>query len=273
MSSVHVRDLEQIQESEGDARATRVATLLLASIGGAALVVAGVVTLREGSPGRETKADPLAALVARAARPEGAPAESVRASEVTFPAALSDSPRPTTALAAVKDPRGRLVDPALDPAPSPGAAPPPATDRLPVVPLPAGALLDATPVTLEPRDALAILGSEVSTPRDAPVPAGAEGGYQLQVASFKDQAEADRFAEALRRRGHRAHRQAAYVGDRGLWHRVRVGPFETKVEAERYRVAFERAEKMTTFLVDPDKLKRQEEARAAKLALERDRAR
>ncbi|MBM4363492.1 MAG: SPOR domain-containing protein [Deltaproteobacteria bacterium] len=173
----------------------------------------------------------------------------------------------------MKDPRGRLVDPALDPAPSPGAAPPPATDRLPVVPLPAGALLDATPVTREPRDALATLGSEVSTPRADPVPSGADGGYQLQVASFKDQSEADRFVEALRRRGHRAHRQAAYVSDRGLWHRVRIGPFDTKVEAERYRVTFDRAEKMTSFLVDPDKLKRQEEVRAAKLASERQRAR
>ena len=96
--------------------------------------------------------------------------------------------------------------------------------------------------------------------------AGAEGGFQLQVASFKDQGEADQFAEALRKRGHRAYRQSAYVADRGLWHRVRIGPFKSKLSAEKYKADFDKKERMSAFLVDPDKVKRQEELRASKLA-------
>jgi cell division septation protein DedD len=95
---------------------------------------------------------------------------------------------------------------------------------------------------------------------------GGDGGYQLQVASFKDQADADHFVEELLKRGHRAYRQPAYVADRGLWHRVRIGPFKTKLAAEKYKADFDRRERMSAFLVDPEKVKRQEELRQSKLA-------
>jgi cell division septation protein DedD len=93
-----------------------------------------------------------------------------------------------------------------------------------------------------------------------------EGGFQLQVASFKDPADAAKLVEDLRRRGHRAYSQAAQVPERGLWHRVRIGPFKSKFEANRYKVEFERSERVSPFVVDPDKEKQSEQIRAARLA-------
>jgi cell division septation protein DedD len=92
------------------------------------------------------------------------------------------------------------------------------------------------------------------------------GGYQVQVASFKDQAEAERFALELRDRGHEAHRVAANVPGRGLWHRVRIGPFKTKYQASLYKTKLEKAENITALVIDPDKVERQQQVRAAKLA-------
>jgi cell division septation protein DedD len=267
MESANVRNLEQIQETDGDGRSARVATLLLAGVGGAAIVIAAVMAFKQSEPAAESKTDPLAALVARAKHPETTPPEAVHSSEVSFPALLSDSDRPTTALAAVKDERGKLVAPEAVPNPETTLLPPPAAEKLPVVPLPAGTLLDGTKVTQAPKDQLISLATDVSKVDANPeaIP-GAEGGFQLQVASFKDQGDADRFAEQLRKRGHRAYRQPAYVADRGLWHRVRIGPFKTKLAAERYKQDFDKKERMSSFLVDPDKVKRQEELRASKLA-------
>lgn len=266
MEPVNVRNLEQIQEVDRDGRSARLATVLLASLGGGALVFAFVLTTQKSAPPAESKTDPLAALVAKAKRPEATPPEAVRSSEVTFPGLLSDSPRPTTALAAVKDERGHLIAPAPDPDPVPAVAPPPA-EKLPVVPLPAGTLLDQTAVTEKPRDPLVALARDVSKVENAPpVMPGGEGEFQLQVASFKDQADADHFVEELLKRGHRAYRQSAYVADRGLWHRVRIGPFKSKLAAEKYKAEFDRKERMNAFLVDPEKVKRQEELRKTKLA-------
>ena len=40
---------------------------------------------------------------------------------------------------------------------------------------------------------------------------------------------------------------------RGVWHRVRIGPFKYKRSAEIYRQEFEAKERMVTFIVDPPK--------------------
>jgi DedD protein len=87
------------------------------------------------------------------------------------------------------------------------------------------------------------------------------------VASFKDQPDADKFVDDLRKRGHRAFRQAAYVPGRGLWHRVRIGPFKNKYEADQYRLKFEKAERVSPYVIDPHKTKEAEEARAQKLEI------
>src|SRR6188508_2912376 len=109
MESVNVRNLEQIQETDRDGRSARVATILLAGVGGAALVIAAVLTFQKSAAPAKSTVDPLEALVAKAKAHETTPPEVVKREQVTFPSLLSDSERPTTALAAVKDERGRLV--------------------------------------------------------------------------------------------------------------------------------------------------------------------
>ena len=187
---------------------------------------------------------------------------------MTFPELLSDVEKPTTALAAVKDERGGLVKGAgAVPAPT-GALPPPAMDRLPVVPLPAGTLLSATAVTTEPKDDLSKLAVTAATERtnaETQAAPGADSGFQIQVASFKEQVDADAFVGELRKRGHEAFRVAAMIPGRGLWHRVRVGPFKTKYQAVAYKQKFEKNERVSPFVVDPEKVKQAEEIRQRKL--------
>jgi DedD protein len=270
MAEVNVRNLEQIQEQDSG-RPSRIGTLLLVSLAGAAVVSASVMMSKKSGPAARSSQDPLAALVAEAKNP-GIPAEQLDGKDVTFPRILSDDSSPTTALAAVKDERGRLVkqDDALPSglAGTINGAPPPAGDRLPVVPLPMGTLLNSSSVITTPRDALTDLaGSAAAAKTDAELaPEGNESGFQLQVASFKDQAEAERAVEDLRKRGHRAFRQAAHVPDRGLWHRVRIGPFKTKLEAQKYKERFERTERIAPFIIDPERVKLVEEQRAARIS-------
>jgi len=268
MAVSNIRNLEQIQEDDAPKRSSRLGTMLLASLAGGALVVAFVFTLkREGPPARSTQ-DPLAALILQA---KNAPSsgEKLEGRDVTFPGILSDESKPTTALAAVKDERGKLVkqDEPLSLPHGVEASPPPASDRLPIVPLPAGTLLSATPVTQRPRDDLTKLAANASHVSDTAelAPAGMDGGFQIQIASFKDQGDADAFVLDLRKRGHKAYRQSAYVPERGLWYRVRVGPFKTKFEADQYKKQFEKTERVAPFVIDPHKQKQAEEMRAMKL--------
>lgn len=270
MAQVNVRNLEQIQEQDSG-RPSRIGTLLLVSLAGAAVVSAFVMMSKRSAPPTKSTQDPLAALVAEAKNP-GVPAEQLDGKDVSFPRMLSDGASPTTALAAVKDERGRLIKQEEQGEPAaPGSflgGPPPATDRLPVVPLPVGTLLNSSPVVTNPRDVLTDLAASAAAAKtDGELaPEGSDAGFQLQVASFKEQADADRTVEDLRKRGHRAFRQAAHVPERGLWHRVRIGPFKSKLEALKYKERFERTERIAPFLIDPEKIKQAEEQRAAKLS-------
>jgi cell division septation protein DedD len=264
MQPVNVRNLEQIQEHDGTPKASRFGALLLAALASAAIVTSSVLMTKQKGPPAASSADPLAELVANVQ--SQAPAERLEGRDVTFPGVLSDREKPTTALAAVKDERGRLVAREED-APAGTLAPPPAADTLPVVPLPIGSLLTATPVTTDPKDRLTSLAAGATRGGESATlaPPGSDGGFQLQVASFKDMHEADKLVEELRQRGHRAFRQAAYVPERGLWHRVRIGPFKSRFEAQKYKVEFERSERVSPFLVDPEKVKQAEANRALRL--------
>jgi DedD protein len=253
-----VRNLDDIQEDDPAARPSRAGALVLASLGGACIVFAAVLLVR--SPPREkvTKGDPLGDLVAQA-KPGGPaqPGADPALTDVTFPGLLSDAKRPTTALEAAR------ADGTAHPAPStlpfdlpPGAptTPPPAADRLPVVPLPAQNVLQGPPNDPPPGDTLATMARHASRETTGDLAAeGGPGAYQLQVSSFKTQAEADAFATALRRRGHKAYVEPAQVKGRGLWYRVRVGPFKYRHAAVIYRQDFEAKERMVTFIVDPPK--------------------
>ncbi len=267
MESVNVRNLENIQEDEPGRRSPRLGTLLLFALGGGALVAVAAFSMKSAEPAQQQQNDPLAALM-QESREEARPAEEVDEADVTFPGILSDTEAPTTALAAVKDERGRLVKQDFSLPPGAPTLPPPPTDSLPVVPLPAGSLLAATPVTEEPKDSLTgLAANQAKVAEDTEMaPMGTEGGYQIQVASFQKQEDADKFVTDLRKRGHSAYRQAAHVPSRGLWHRVRIGPFKTKFQALQYKNKFEKTERVSPFLVDPHKVKLAEDIRKAKMA-------
>ncbi len=134
--------------------------------------------------------------------------------------------------------------------------------------------MNSTTVTNAPKDSLTAMAAGAARIPDGGTvaPAGMEGGFQLQVASFKDQPDADSLVDDLRRRGHKAYRQAAYVPDRGLWHRVRIGPFRTKIEAQQYKDKFETNERVAPYVVDPEKVKQAEAQRAVRVATELKRA-
>src|SRR5450755_774901 len=108
MESVNVRNLEQIQEEDRASRSSRLGALLLASLGGAALVTVALVMAKRTGPPARAERDPLAELV-KNAKNTATPAEQLDGKDVTFPGILSDAHAPTTALAAVKDERGRLA--------------------------------------------------------------------------------------------------------------------------------------------------------------------
>jgi DedD protein len=255
MNDHGIRNLEQLQEDDGR-RMPRSVTVTLMVLGGGCVLFAGLALGGRTSQPPAKKADPLGDLVAHhAAEAPSAmkAAMDLSPSEVTFPHMLSDDERPTTALAAVHPASsGASALAALVP-----AQPPPPTDRLPVVPLPAQTVLEATPIVTRPRDALtkvATDAAQITTPPDSndAAEAGHDGGYQLQVSSFHTQAEANAFADQLRARGHHAYVLEARVPGRGTWYRVRVGPFPTQHAATQYRASFEAKEHVVPFIVPPE---------------------
>jgi DedD protein len=249
-----IRNLDQLQEDDDERRMPRGVTVALVVLGGACVVFAGLALGGRTSQPPAPKADPLGDLLAQKAHvlvpaPSARPATDLSPRDVTFPQMLSDRGNPPTALAAVR-PVG-----AAPQAEAP-AAPPPPTDRLPVVPLPAQAVLEATPIVTHPRDPLTKVASDAAQ-IDAPptgdgTPAGHEGGYQLQVSSFRTQNEAQGFADQLRARGHKAYVVEAHVPGRGTWFRVRIGPFTTQHAASQYRAGFEAREHVVPFVVPPE---------------------
>jgi cell division septation protein DedD len=250
-----VRNLDEIQEDDPSAQPSRAGALVLASLGGACIVFSAVLLLRSPPRAKVRSADPLGDLVAQAKPLAAAQPSDGVGQDVTFPALLSDAKRPTTALEAARD--GKPAASALPFELPPGAptTPPPATDRLPVVPLPAQGVLEATPAEPPSTDTLATMARQASREPESGelAPPGTAGGHQLQVSSFKTPAEADAFALALRRRGHKAYVEPAQVKGRGTWYRVRIGPFKYRHSAVIYRQEFEAKERMVTFIVDPPK--------------------
>ncbi len=254
METANIRNLDEIQERESGRSSSRLGSLIVSSIAGACVVFAAMALFRRPPTEKLSRPDPLAALANKtsvAAQASSRVSMGLSGHDVVFPDLLSDGPNPTTAMAAI-----RAANSPSAPLPSALAnagltPPPPPSDRLPVVPLPAQNYLALSQVVTEPRDNLTAMANQASTPNSVEVEPGMSGGYQLQVSSFRLEREASRFATALRQRGHRAHVESAIVPSKGTWHRVRVGPFKSKLEAMKYRRDFEAREHMVPFLVEP----------------------
>jgi cell division septation protein DedD len=256
MDAVNVRNLEQIREQDSRRIKSRLGTLVLASLGGAGIVVAVMFSSSHSSAPQVSKSDALAQLAAQQ-RTSSGPATRVDSQNVSFPNVLSDSDKPTTALAAVKDEQGRLVP--AEPTTIVQPELPPGSDKIPGSQVPAADLLNATSALSQPQDQLSRMAAAASQVADDAelVAEGHEGGVQIQVASFRTIEDADTLVRDLRHKGHHAFRQPAYVPERGLWQRVRIGPFRAKIEAIAYRNKLEQTERILAFVVDPDRKRRQ----------------
>lgn len=253
-----LRNVEQIEETEGRPRGTRIGTLFLAALGGGCVIFAVISQVRHKSAPPVRSFDPLSELVAQNKTTTAPHGTELAGSDVTFPSLLSDDGRTTTALAAVRPPPraakgAENVAVAGVSSAEHAAAPPPATDRLAVVPLPAKNGASSSPVVNRPRDTLTQMAKEASSVTTPPVDEGRAGSYQLQTSSFRSEEEAGLFATSLRRRGHRAYVENAQVLGRGNWFRVRIGPFKSKAEAASYRADFEKREHLVPFLIEPPK--------------------
>jgi cell division protein FtsN len=74
-----------------------------------------------------------------------------------------------------------------------------------------------------------------SPPKDSK-PAAAGEPYFLQAGSFPDADDADKLKARLALLGIEASTQAAFIPDKGVWHRVRVGPYKNADEMNRMRI-------------------------------------
>ena len=260
-----LRNLEQIQESDGEGRTPRGVTILLVALGGACIVFAGLAIGGRRSAVTTAKIDPLGELVSQQAKVGGAAgpkATDLSTHDVTFPGLLSDESSPTTALAAVKGMPQPAAKAGALPASEPASEPTAAialnvhgADPSQLGQLPAQNVLGASPVVTRPRDSLTRAASDFNDSQTTGAPAGPgrEGGYQLQVSSFRTQTEADTFSTQLRARGHKAYVVEAHVPGRGTWYRVRIGPFTSQHAAASYRSGFEGREHVVPFIVPPAK--------------------
>jgi cell division septation protein DedD len=73
------------------------------------------------------------------------------------------------------------------------------------------------------------------TPRATASGGQTPGGFALLESSWRSMDKAGHRAAELRARGQAAFDAAADLGDKGVWHRVLVGPFPTAAEAKAYR--------------------------------------
>jgi DedD protein len=261
---VDIRHLDQIKEHERDRSGRGLGPWLLGAVGVGAVVLTAVMSMPTKQLPAESHVDPLSELLAKAKEDKSPPADQLSHDHTSFAELLTDKERPSTALVAVKARDGRFIE---SPEPELPAGPPPG-DELPVVPLPAGRLLESTKMTVEPHDGLTELAADRAQlpPGGEKARGGSPGKFQIQVASFREQKEADAYVEELRLRGHAAYREGAEVTGRGLWHRVRIGPFEGKARALAYKAEFESKEGMAALLVDPEKEETRQAQRAAKVA-------
>ncbi len=78
---------------------------------------------------------------------------------------------------------------------------------------------------------------------------GGPGNFTVQVASFKERGEAEVLAGKLAKKGYDAFVIRVDLGRRrGVWHRVRIGRYETKEQAREQMKTIKKAEKIDAFV-------------------------
>jgi cell division septation protein DedD len=259
-----MRDMDQLRERGDESTGRKVGLFVMAAVLSVIAVFSlGLIMGRDESAASAPAKDPLAELVGASSSPAQAKAKepAVGVDALSFPATLleREDPAVEATVRAAEAEHAALM--------GTGAAPGSATALLdtPVASLPlpshasAAKPAPASMIATKDTDRLSRVARHdplmaQAMPAMAPevVPQGYEGAYTLQVVSYEDKDQADRFAKALRTRGHKAFVVQADVPGRGRFNRVRIGPFETRKDAVTYQRNFESAEKMHTILVGQD---------------------
>lgn len=275
-----MRDLEQIQEEDGD-RTRRLGSLALAVTAVVGLTFAvGVVVGKAAMPDAEEAPDPLAQLEGLSSGKGEAPAAKtveapkIQAADLTFPRTLVEEDRPEVLEALEEAAREQASLEAAEAAVETGDADPEAAAAVTAAavavhlqpdpdhtePADPSHLASTMPAAVAAGPAARALSQSAridpmvaaAIPQDEPrtrAPKGMEGKYTLQVISYNTREPAESFADGLRARGHEAYVISADIPDRGRYYRVRIGPFESRGKAETYRRKFEDEELMHTFVV------------------------
>jgi cell division protein FtsN len=91
--------------------------------------------------------------------------------------------------------------------------------------------------TILPGKEEVVPDKEVSQSQSAPGAGTARVVYYLQAGAFQNPADADNLKARLALAGLEAQIQTATVPDKGVWHRVRMGPYSNAQDLEKARAA------------------------------------
>ena len=95
----------------------------------------------------------------------------------------------------------------------------------------------AAPVAAASAQTAPVAAAPAAAPAPAPavaVPkASAGGGFMVQIAATKDQAEAKRMVDKLKGQGFAASTEKADLGAKGIWYRVVTGPYGDQAAADK----------------------------------------
>jgi DedD protein len=262
-----MRDLDQLQEEDPDARKRTLGTAL--GLAGLVLALLGVGfwsvnhaatsrSKREPDQLHALDVDVVHKVVQPARMPsttEAEPATTTHTALDTPPEADEERPEVTAALAAADREEAQLAAAETARRAARAARVAAATRDGEAQPVGIPASLSASTAGHElaktaPQDQLVAAALPKSnTPPSAVGNEGTQGEFALQVISFETPAAADGFARELRGKGHSAYVLPAHVDGRGRYYRVRIGPFKTRTAAEAYRRNFDAREHMNTILV------------------------
>lgn len=262
-----LRDLEQIQERDVDESARRVGLVVLASVAVVAVIFSlGVVVGRAANPDHDTEDDPLARIeslnqVNSERKNEIFEPSRVRAEELSFPSVLTqkqDLPEVSAAVAAAAAEEASLNAKLAELSSDANTGMVPAVPALdpPTITKVVSGSLAVQPSAKSPRTNVIkpVTGPSIPQRVEREIASvGQEGEYNLQVISYERREPANAFAKGLRARGHRAYVLGVDVPERGTYWRVRIGPFDSKWEADQYRRKFEQEERMNVIVVKKQK--------------------
>ncbi len=204
----------------------------IASIVVGALVILGVVFVLGLNVGRQIATRQVDAAHAgdleALDRPPSTPSPSVDDASLTFHDRLVKQKPPTTPPVTAAPASASSANPPAPPSPAPRTVTASASPA--ELPSAASTPTPTRTVTSAPAPAPAPRAPEE---KPATAKAVASGAFTIQIGATQQRAEADRIA--ARFRSLRPRVEAADVQGKGRWYRVRVGSFETREAAERYR--------------------------------------